>query len=83
MISRREFLQWTAVTGAFAAGYSGGLTRIAAQQKISQDDLLRFNAKGTITLLHLTDIHAQLNRSISARPTPISELEPLRAFHRI
>jgi len=60
MISRRDFLQWTAVAGAFAAGYSGGLTRVAAQQKITQDDLLRFDSKGTVTLLHLTDIHAQL-----------------------
>lgn len=60
MFSRREFLQWTAVAGSFATGYHGGLTRAAAQQKITQDDLLQFDAKGTITLLHLTDIHGQL-----------------------
>lgn len=60
MISRREFLQWTAVAGAYAGGISGGLTRAAAQQKISQDDLLQFDDKGTVTLLHLTDIHGQL-----------------------
>jgi sulfur-oxidizing protein SoxB len=60
MISRRDFLQWTAVTGAFATGYAGGLTQAAAQQKITQDDLLKFDSKGTVTLLHLTDIHAQL-----------------------
>ncbi|MDD9910474.1 MAG: thiosulfohydrolase SoxB [Ahrensia sp.] len=67
MISRRDFLQWTAVAGAFATGYSGGLTRAAAQQKITQNDLLRFDSKGTITLLHLTDIHAQL-KPIYFRP---------------
>lgn len=60
MISRREFLQWTAVAGAYAGGFSGGLTRAAAQQKIAQDDLLKFDDRGTVTLLHLTDIHGQL-----------------------
>ncbi|MBL1407035.1 MAG: thiosulfohydrolase SoxB [Hyphomicrobiales bacterium] len=63
MLSRREFLQFGAV-GALAAtmssGFSGNLTRAFAQQKITQDDLLRFDAKGKITLLHITDIHAQL-----------------------
>ena len=33
---------------------------MAAQQKITQDDLLRFDSRGAVTLLHLTDIHAQL-----------------------
>lgn len=60
MFSRRDFLQWTAIAGAFATGYAGGLTRTAAQQKITQEDLLRFESKGTVTLLHLTDIHGQL-----------------------
>jgi len=60
MFSRRDFLQWAAVAGTFATGYSAGLTRVAAQQKITQDDLLRFDSKGSITLLHLTDTHAQL-----------------------
>jgi len=61
MISRRGFLQWTAVAGAFATGFPGGMKRAAAQQKITQDDLLKFEDKGTVTLLHLTDIHGQLN----------------------
>lgn len=61
MISRRDFLQWTAVAGAFATGFPGGMKRAAAQQKITQDDLLKFEDKGTVTLLHLTDIHGQLN----------------------
>ena len=60
MISRREFLQWTAVAGAYASGFPGGLTRAAAQQTITQDDLLKFDDTGTVTLLHLTDIHGQL-----------------------
>lgn len=63
MVSRREFLQFGAVAGLAAglsAGTGGNLTRALAQQKLTQDDLLRFDSKGQITLLHLTDIHAQL-----------------------
>jgi S-sulfosulfanyl-L-cysteine sulfohydrolase len=60
MISRRDFLQFGAVA-ASALAAKGSLTRALAQQKLTQDDLLRFDAKGQVTLLHLTDIHAQLN----------------------
>ncbi|MBO6889299.1 MAG: thiosulfohydrolase SoxB [Thalassospira sp.] len=59
MFSRREFLQWAAVTTA-ATGYMGSLTRVAAQQRLTQDDILKFDSKGSITLLHFTDVHAQL-----------------------
>ena len=62
MFSRREFLQFSAVAGAaFAnAGLLGNATRALAQQKLTQEDLLRFDAKGQVTLLHFTDVHAQL-----------------------
>ena len=63
MISRREFLQFGAVA-ASAAGMSlgnlGSLNRALAQQKLTQDDLLKFDSKGQVTLLHFTDVHAQL-----------------------
>ncbi len=59
MFTRRDFLQFSAVTAALT-GFSGGLTRVAAQQQLRQEDLLQFDAKGQVTLLHLTDIHAQL-----------------------
>ena len=59
MFSRREFLQLSAAAAAIT-GFSANLTRLAAQQKLSQDDLLKFDSKGQITLLHLTDIHGQL-----------------------
>ncbi len=59
MLSRRDFLQVTAATTALT-GLSGNLTRAAAQQAVSQDDLLRFDALGQVTLLHMTDLHAQL-----------------------
>lgn len=59
MFSRRDFLQFAAVTAAMT-GFSSGLARAAAQQKLTQQDLLKFDSKGQVTLLHLTDIHAQL-----------------------
>ena len=59
MFSRREFIQMAAVTGTMLGGL-GNWNRLAAQQKLNMDDLLKFDAKGQVTLLHLTDIHAQL-----------------------
>ncbi|HEY8337048.1 MAG TPA: thiosulfohydrolase SoxB [Tardiphaga sp.] len=61
MISRREFLQATAAASALLAGSGlGGLGRVAAQQRLSQADITRFDPLGTVTILHVTDIHAQL-----------------------
>ena len=59
MLSRREFIQMAAVTGTMLGGL-GNWNRLAAQQKLNMDDLLKFDSKGQVTLLHLTDIHAQL-----------------------
>lgn len=59
MFSRRDFLQMATVTAA-ATAFSGSLTKVAAQQSLSQDDLLSFKSTGKLTLLHITDIHAQL-----------------------
>ncbi|GHF44820.1 thiosulfohydrolase SoxB [Seohaeicola zhoushanensis] len=61
-ITRRDFIQY-GVNAAFAlgaAGYAANPLRALAQQKLSLDDLLRFDAKGQVTLLHFTDVHAQL-----------------------
>jgi len=61
MISRREFLQATAAASALTLGSGlGPIGRVAAQQRLSQADITRFDALGTVTLLHVTDIHAQL-----------------------
>ncbi|MCB1382030.1 MAG: thiosulfohydrolase SoxB [Notoacmeibacter sp.] len=69
MYSRREFLQFGLTAGAAlsVAGYGSGLTRALAQQKLTQQDLLKFDAKGQVTLLHFTDVHAQL-KPIYFRP---------------
>jgi sulfur-oxidizing protein SoxB len=61
MISRRDFLQATAAASLLAtASGLGPLGRVAAQQRLSQADILRFDPLGTVTILHVTDIHAQL-----------------------
>lgn len=62
MFTRRDFLQYTvnAGTALGVAGYGANITRALAQQKLTQDDLLKFDSKGQITLLHFTDVHAQL-----------------------
>jgi sulfur-oxidizing protein SoxB len=59
MISRRDFLQIAAATAA-VTGLGDRLGRAAAEGRIGQDDLLRFTAKGQVTLLHMADLHAQL-----------------------
>jgi len=58
MRSRREFLQMASVTTAMLAGRPWAA--LAARQSLTMDDLLSFDAKGQVTLLHLTDIHGQL-----------------------
>ena len=69
MHSRREFMQFmiNASAAVGAAGLLGNPTRAFAQQKLTQDDLLKFDSKGQVTLLHFTDVHAQL-KPIYFRP---------------
>jgi S-sulfosulfanyl-L-cysteine sulfohydrolase len=57
MFSRRDFLQ---VAAATAALLPAGWTRALAQQRLTQDELLRFDALGNVTLVHVADIHGQL-----------------------
>jgi len=59
MITRREILQVSAATAALTAG-GGGFTRAMAQQRLSEAELLKFDALGNVTLLHVADIHGQL-----------------------
>ena len=61
MISRRDFLQATvAASSLYGASGLGNWARLAAQQRLSQDDLLAFEPLGNVTLIHITDVHAQL-----------------------
>lgn len=61
MISRRDFLQVGMAASALvgASGF-GNWARLAAQQKLTQDQLLEFDTFGNVSLIHVTDIHAQL-----------------------
>jgi S-sulfosulfanyl-L-cysteine sulfohydrolase len=61
MISRRDFLQAAMATSAIWGGSGmGAWSRLAAQQRLTQDDLLGFDTFGNVSLIHMTDIHAQL-----------------------
>ena len=66
MKSRREFLQLASITGMLIGGQSW--SSFAAKQKLNLDDLLQFDSKGQITLLHLTDIHGQLKQQRQCSP---------------
>jgi sulfur-oxidizing protein SoxB len=57
MISRRDFLQ---ASVAASAVLGGALPRLAAAQAITEDALTAFETLGNVTLVHITDIHAQL-----------------------
>ncbi len=61
MISRRDFLQATVAASAiYGASGVGNWAKLAAQQALTQDDLLKFDTFGNVTLIHVTDIHAQM-----------------------
>ena len=69
MISRCDFLQVAmATTALYGASGIGNWSRLAAQQALTQDDLLQFDTFGNVTLIHITDIHAQM--------TPVYFREP-------
>lgn len=61
MISRREFLQASVAASAlYGISGFGNWSRLAAQQVLSQDDLLSFESFGNVSVIHITDIHAQI-----------------------
>ena len=61
MISKRDFLQASMATAAlYGASGFGNWSRLAAQQMLTQDQLLEFDTFGNVSLIHITDIHAQL-----------------------
>jgi len=61
MISRRDFLQTSmAASAIYGASGFGQWGRVAAQQSLTQDQLLQFDTFGNVSLIHITDIHAQL-----------------------
>jgi S-sulfosulfanyl-L-cysteine sulfohydrolase len=59
MISRRQFGQAAMATAALLGGGVGAVDQVAAQQRLTQADLLKFDALGQVTIVHITDLHAQ------------------------
>lgn len=61
MFSRREFLMAATATSALlGSGMAGSWSKLMAQQALSEDQLLAMEPAGSLTLVHITDIHAQL-----------------------
>jgi sulfur-oxidizing protein SoxB len=70
MISRREFLQAAAAASALTAGAGyGNWSKLAAQQSLTQSQLMEFAPFGNVTLVHLADIHAQLMPTYFREPS--------------
>lgn len=60
MIARRHFLQAAlATTALYGASGFGNWAKLSAQQLLTQDDLIGGSGTGNVTLVHITDIHAQ------------------------
>ncbi len=81
MLSRRDFLQ-VALAASALTGFSGvgQWARVAAQQSLTEADLLAFEPLGNVTLLHITDIHAQVKPVYFREPSVnlgIGEVEGL------
>jgi len=61
MISRRDFMQvGMAASAIYGASGFGNWGRLAAQQALTQEQLLEFDTFGNVSLIHVTDIHGQL-----------------------
>ena len=61
MLSRRDFLQvGMATTAIYGSSGFGNFSKLAAQQKLKQEDLFEFDTYGNVSLIHVTDIHGQL-----------------------
>ena len=61
MISRRHFLQ-ASIASSFIFNSLGinNSSKVMAQQKISEKNLLDFKSFGNVSIMHITDIHGQL-----------------------
>ncbi len=68
-LSRREFLQAAMASAALVGGGAGTVGRAAAQGKLTEEQLLKFESTGNVTLVHVTDIHGQLVPLYFREPT--------------
>ncbi|MBN9282512.1 MAG: thiosulfohydrolase SoxB [Hyphomicrobium denitrificans] len=60
MVSRREFIAAASAAAVIASRAGLSVRALAAGAKLTQDELLKFDGVGNVTLVHLTDLHAQV-----------------------
>src|SRR5262249_51329016 len=61
MITRREVLQVGAAAAAIASANGlGSLAHAARRERLTEQELLKFDSVGNVTLLHIADLHGQL-----------------------
>ena len=65
MRSRRDFIQFCAVLSGFLV--SGPAKSLISFKDLNFENIIEFDSKGQVTLLHITDMHAQL-KPIYYRP---------------
>ena len=58
-----------AATALYGASSFGNWGKLAAQQALTQDKLLEFDTFGNVSLIHVTDIHAQLRPVLFREPS--------------
>src|SRR5262245_53807846 len=66
--TRREILQIGVATAAATGLGLAPLSRVVAQQRLTENELLKFDAHGNITLLHIADLHGQLMPTFLREP---------------
>ena len=66
MISRRDFIQASLAASTL---FGGALPRLARAQALTEDGLADFRPVGSVTLIHVTDIHAQLKPVFFREPS--------------
>src|SRR5262249_54522256 len=65
-----EVLQVGAAAVAIAAASGlGSLAHAAARQRLTEQELLRFDSLGNVTLLHMADLHGQLVPTFFREPS--------------
>ncbi|TYC53090.1 thiosulfohydrolase SoxB [Rhodobacterales bacterium] len=79
MFSRREFLMAATATSALlGSGMAGSWSRLMAQQGLTEDQLLAMEPTGKLTLVHVTDIHAQLKPIYFREPSTNLGIGPVK-----
>ncbi len=76
---RRHFLQ-AALALAAAGAISGPWARALAQQRLTEAELLAFEPLGNVTLIHLTDLHAQFRPIWFREPDTNFGVGPMRGL---